>query len=310
MQRFKQVAKQQVSKIPMLHNLLWRSKMRLNNSNSSVKIVTFQDATTYILTWLKTLPNDYDLVIGIPRSGLWVASTIALKLGKPLSTPTAYVRGETWQSLHIQKRDVHSVLLVEDDVLYGKQILKAKQQLQQFQPSLKVTTASLFATSNGRKLVDYCYQIRNPPLLYEWTLLTNLASMGKLAVDMDGVLCEECPPNIDNNEATYIDWLQNAKPYMIPQYPVEAVITSRLEKYREHTEAWLKKHGVQYKQLHMLNVPSKRDRNLETIIQHKATALKVVQPFWYWESNQIEAQAIKTKTHIPVLCTATLRLLL
>jgi len=245
MQSLKQISQQQLRKIPMLHHILWKAKAKLATT-SHLKVVTVKEATTYILEFAKQLPSSFDCVIGIPRSGLWVAAIIALKYGKPLSTPTGYVRGEVWQSLHIQKRDVRSILLVEDDVIYGKQILKAKQQLLKFQPNLKITTASLFATTKGSKLIDYCYQIRNPPLLYEWTLLTNMAGLGKLAVDMDGVLCEECPASYDADEQKYLEWLPNAKPYMIPQYQVEAVVTSRLEKYRAQTEAWLKKNRVQY----------------------------------------------------------------
>jgi hypothetical protein len=76
--------------------------------------------------------------------------------------------------LHVKKPPVNRVLLVEDDVIYGKQILKAYQQLKQFNPELEVDTASLFATSQGKRLANHVYQVRNPPLLHEWTLLTNI----------------------------------------------------------------------------------------------------------------------------------------
>lgn len=309
MESLKQISRQQLGKVPLLYHFLWKAKAKLS-ATTHLKVVTVKEATEYILDWVKQIPNNYDCVIGIPRSGLWVASVLALKFGKPLSTPNAFMQGEVWQSLHVKRQDVRSILLVEDDVIYGKQILKAKQQLEQFDSSLRIDTASLFATSKGRKLIDYCYQIRNPPLLYEWVLLTNMAELGKLAVDMDGVLCEECPVGYDADEEKYAKWLETAKPYMIPQYPVEAVVTSRLEKYRVQTEIWLQKHNVKYNVLCMLQLPSKQDRTLENIIEHKVKVLNVVKPFWYWESNMVEAEAIKSKAHLPTLCVGNMMLLL
>ena len=43
-------------------------------------------------------------------------------------------------------------------------------------------------------------------------------------------------------------------------YEINTIVTSRLEKYREPTEKWLKDHGVKYKQLIMLDLPSAEER--------------------------------------------------
>lgn len=265
--------------------------MVISYGNRRIKIVTFHDAVNAIEKWSRQLPN-YDLFIGIPRSGLMVASVLALKRGKPLSTPTSFLRGETWQSLHVEKSTVKRVLLVEDDIIYGKQISKAYAQLKTVFPTLQIDMASLYVTSQSKHAVNYYFAVKNPPLLYEWTLLTNMATMGKLAVDMDGVLCGD-----------------NMEPFMIPQFPVEAVITSRLEWQRQETEEWLRKHNVRYKQLLMLNLAQTTQKTLDAIINHKVEAIKQVKPFWFWESNPVEAVGIRDRTGIPVLCTATLELL-
>ncbi len=299
--------RKQLAKVPLLYHLLWRTKMVLSNGSRRIKVVTIQDATELVLNWAKKIQNDYDCIIGIPRSGLWVASILALKFGKPLATPNSFVSGEIWHSLHVEKSPIHRVLVVEDDVLYGRQINKAVKQLRTFDPSLQIETASLFVTSQSKGVLDFYYAIKNPPLLYEWTLLTNLKGMGKLAVDMDGVLCEECP--CDKNESAYLQWVKTAKPYMIPQFPIDAVVTSRLECYREQTETWLRNHGVKYRELFMLNLTAKKERCLETIIAHKVNSINSVKPFWFWESNSIEAEAIRNKANLPVLCIATLELL-
>jgi adenine/guanine phosphoribosyltransferase-like PRPP-binding protein len=41
----------------------------------------------YVDEWVKTFDIQYDLIIGIPRSGLLVGCMIATKLAKPLATP-------------------------------------------------------------------------------------------------------------------------------------------------------------------------------------------------------------------------------
>jgi len=307
--RLRQIIRENRSKVPLLYYLLWKGKMVLSTGSSHVKVVTIQEATALTLKWAEKLPNNYDAIIGIARSGLWIASILALKFGRPLSTPNNFVHGEVWQSLHVEKPKIHSVLLVEDDVIHGRQIRRAYRQLKQFDSTLKIETASLFVTSEAKNLIDYYYAVRNPPLLYEWTLLTNMGEIGKIAVDMDGVLCENCPSEIDLNEDRYIKWLETAKPYLIPQFQIDAIVTARLEKYRELTEAWLKKHGVKYKSLFMLKVPSKKERNFDVIINHKADVIRSVQPFWFWESNMMEAEAIKRKVRLPVLCIGNMTLL-
>ena len=307
--RLRQIIRERTGKIPMLSYLLWKGKIVLSTGSPHVKVVTIREATALTLKWAESLPNKFDVIIGVPRSGLWIASILALKFGRPLSTPNAFVHGEVWQSLHVKKSNVHNVLLVEDDVIHGRQIGKAYRQLKQFDSTLKIETASLFVTSEAKNIPDYYHAVSNPPLLYEWTLLTNMGDVGKIAVDMDGVLCENCPSEVDLDENRYIRWLENAKAYLIPQFEIDAIVTSRLEKYRELTEAWLKKHDVKYKSLFMLKVPSKRERNFDVIINHKADAIRKVQPFWFWESNIMEAEAIKRKVRLPVLCIGNMTLL-
>jgi hypothetical protein len=53
----------------------------------NIEFITFQQLTEWTIEWTKRLPQDYDVIVGIPRSGLIVASIIACRLGKPLTTP-------------------------------------------------------------------------------------------------------------------------------------------------------------------------------------------------------------------------------
>ncbi|WP_287092247.1 hypothetical protein [Mesorhizobium sp.] len=55
-------------------------------------------------------------------------------------------------------------------------------------------------------------------------------------------------------------FLSEALPLFGPTRKIGWLVTSRLEKYRNHTEAWLQKHDIKYDKLIMLELPSKAER--------------------------------------------------
>jgi len=63
-----------------------------------IKFVTMDNAVIWTNEWAKFFLNTFDIVIGIPRSGLLIANILSLKLGKPLSTPDLFCRDEFWTS--------------------------------------------------------------------------------------------------------------------------------------------------------------------------------------------------------------------
>jgi uncharacterized HAD superfamily protein len=279
---------------------------------SAYDFYTIQDLTAWTLDWIKSFPEHYDVIIGIPRSGLIVASIIACKMGKPLSTPDKFLKGEYWlptKDKTIKVEKIKSVLLVDDAAGNEKGTLYSTyQELKRHFPELRIIKGSLIvSTKNAKRIVDLYYKTLTKGAFFEW----NLAHCERkpLGVDIDGVLCEEPPPEVDANEEKYVAWISNAKPNLIPTYTIEVIVTNRLEKYRTITEEWLKRHNVKYKHLIMLNLPSKRLRTPENMIGNKIKAVKQFDLKWFWESSWTEAQAIYKACHIPVLCTDRMVLL-
>ena len=166
-------------------------------------------------------------------------------------------------------------------------------------PDVTVRTAALVVTEETKSHVDLYYKQMHFPRAAEWTLMHH--KRGKLASDLDGVLCENCPKGIDSDEKRYIEWMQNAKPYLIPAFEIDFIITSRLEKYRLQTEAWLQKHGVRYKDLLMWDIPSKADRK-GRYAEHKINQIIRIKPDLFWESTLSQAQKIHSQAGIPCLC--------
>ena len=260
----------------------------------------------YTEEWAQTLPNEYDLIIGVPRGGLLVAGILSSKFNKPLTTPENFLNGKNfWFSKDCKTLDASNfktALIVEDSIGSGKRLKPYIEKIKAKNPNLDIKVGALFKNHNSVYPIDVFYKEKFPPIIFEWNLLTACHAWGALCVDMDGVLCKECPSEFDDDGEKYRQWLRSVKPHLIPAYRIEAVITSRLEKYRTETEAWLKANDVNYGQLIMLDLPSKELRTFEAIVKHKSDAINKIKPFWYWESSANEAKEIRLLVKCHILC--------
>ncbi len=269
-------------------------------SGSNIKFISTEQLISWTNKWLNFIPNNYDIIIGIPRSGLLVASIISLKFAKPLSTPELFIKNIIWSSIEIKSpKKYKNVLLVDDTISSGKTMRNSLELLLSNYEGINVTTAALIATPKSKSLVDTYYKIIPEPRIFEWNMMH--AKKGKTCFDMDGVLCENCPPGVDADEEKYIKWIQSAKPYLIPSYTIDAIISNRLEKYRKDTEIWLKKHNVKYKKLILWDIESKDKRNGQYAKQ-KIKAIKLIKPDIYFESSLSESEEIWKATGIQVMC--------
>jgi len=291
-------------------------RLKRNLTGKKFNFVSVDLASYWTLEWIKTFPERYDLVVGVPRSGMFIASLIALKLGKGLTTPELLVEGKYWHSNFVKDRapitsDTH-VLLVDDAMDTGRAMTRAMQQIRSVNSDIKVSRACLIVREEAIPDVDLYFKVIPAPRVYEWNILhRKIASYwghGRLAVDMDGVLCANCPPGVDQDEKLYLEWITAANPYLIPAFEIDAIVTSRLEKYREATEDWLRKHNVLYKKLYMWDVASKDERKGK-FAKYKIDELLRIKPDMFWESSAEQSEAIWKKTGIPTLCIDTMNLL-
>jgi uncharacterized HAD superfamily protein len=148
--------------------------------------------------------------------------------------------------------------VVDDSIKFGRQLESVKDKLSQFK-FIDFKYLTVFATSESRFLVDYCIEIIDQPRIFQWNLL-NSWIFEYSCVDIDGVLCEDPSEEQNDDGVNYLHFLQHARPKYLPPCKVDVLVTSRLEKYRSQTEAWLKKHDIQYHKLEMLDLPDKETR--------------------------------------------------
>ena len=296
------------SKSPPTSRLYLRARnLKRNLKGRRLKFVSVDNAIIWTLEWVKSFPHSYDLVVGIPRSGLFIASLVAIKLGQPLTTPDLLQQGRFWHSKKIKNRpdvgNIGRLLLVDDSIDTGRTMDDAIETIRVVNPDVKISRACLIARDESRSLVDLYHEIVAPPRIFEWNLLhRKLGSHmehGRLAVDLDGVLCDDTPEVADEDEATYLERLQSARRYLVPAFEIDCVISDRAEKYRPQTEAWLADNDVRYQELIM------RDQ----LARHKIDCLLRLKPDMVWAGNWDQAQSIWHGTRIPTLCIDRMTLL-
>lgn len=273
--------------------------------------VTYEDGFALASQWAEHLPKDFDCIIGVPRNGLMIASALASKMGKPLSTTDNFVRGIVWFSKDVEKpKTYRKVLLVEDAINEGRSMQRDYELLRSFNCDLIIKRASLFAKGSSTNWLDY-YYLNHSVGPMEWNLLTSMGAIyGKVAVDIDGVLCQNCFINEVAEPKKYETWLSSVEPLLLPAYPIEAVITGRIERYRPATDLWLKLHGVKYNKLIMFNSENPGERTLKNVAHFKADNAIAVGAEWFWESSFLVAREVARLTHIPVYCVETRQILM
>lgn len=272
------------------------------------------DLSVLTSKYASKIPQGVDLVVGIPRSGTLMASLIALKMNLPLTDLYAFVRNDDLkrgntrnykQEALVKPQDAKQILLVDDSIATGNSMRAAVARIREVY-SGSVVTMVAFAQQHNVADVDVHLEIVEMPRVFEWNIMHHHV-ITQACVDIDGVLCVD--PNMAENDdgAHYREFLLTAKPLFIPSVQVAHLVTSRLEKYRPETEAWLKRHGVSYGKLHMLDLPSAAERRrLNAAHTFKARIYQEqLHAILFVEGEERQAREIMRLSNKSVYCTAT-----
>jgi hypoxanthine phosphoribosyltransferase len=280
------------------------------------------DANTYITTerlaadtvrLARELPADIDLVVAIPRSGLIPGSVLAATLHAPLHT----VRGTRVQHAghgarldreKHQALEPRHVLIVDDTAARGRAMTAALPVVARAFPRARVTRAVIYSHPAGRHAVDLCAAILPGPHYLAWNW-ANAGHGASMAMDFDGVLCEDCPGGSDDDGERYARFLATTRPLAWPRRrPIHTIITARHRRYEGQTRDWLGRHGLAVDHLVM------RDWDLDPatpfaqqIAAWKALHLSRTGLPLMAESCPIQAEAIARLTGKAVLCPAAER---
>jgi hypothetical protein len=255
-------------------------------------------------------------IVGIPRSGMMCAAALAASLHLPLFelSPHNDLRQigkgtRCWWEDGSRKDGTYFV--IDDSVYGGDSISMARASM--VHPAV---FAAAIVTPEKAHLVDcYAEQLASPHL-FEWNFFNNAIIEGRsidprlrggVAFDFDGVLCED-PPVLDADGGSQLEeygrWIDNARPKHLPRYcSIPLIVTFRLERWRERTDAWLRRYGVQCDALVMSPYETASERNANfNAGEHKGKAVLGYECSMMVESDPRQALVIHQATQRPVLC--------
>lgn len=217
---------------------------------------TYAQAAQDIREWSSRLPH-FAAIAGIPASGTIIATMLARWRHCHYVELADLLAGKTpWAQPHRRnipaQPEAGPVLIVDDTCWTGRTILELKERIALAGVKADISYGALyygdggkaFLDHPGRRLPEFCHT-------FEWNMLRDIL-VKRFVFDLDGVLCEDwARPDTGNHEQDHLHHLANARPLYRPCYPVKAIVTARLEKFREVTELWLKKNGIRYGELVM-----------------------------------------------------------
>lgn len=206
--------------------------------------------------------KNYNLVVGIPRSGMIPAYMLGLRLNLPVIDLEGFLNGnEPVGGRRLGVTDlsaVNNILVVDDSIRFGGQLLTVKEKLQQ-KPTYNYGFCMPFATTENRHLVDHSFELIDKPRIFQWNIMHSWI-YEQSCVDIDGVLCDDPKEEENDDGEKYLHFLLNAPLKYKPSSNVHTLVTNRLEKYRTQTEQWLHRQGIKYKELLMLDLPDRATR--------------------------------------------------
>lgn len=253
--------------------------------------------------------ENFDLIVGIPRSGMIPAYMISAYLNVDCTDLDSFINNNklqrgitrTTKASLSYPHDAKKVLIIDDSVYSGKSMKLALDKIGN-ELSLKVKTLAIYAHTNNTDYTDYCFEKLDGKKLFEWGIFHNNI-ISNCCFDIDGVLCRDPLPEEDKEESSYLNFIENAEPLFLPTGKVHSLVTNRLEKYREMTEKWLKKHHVEYDNLIMIQVSNKEDKNrIDPSIDNKAKYYKKTNTELFIESSIEQAEKIAVFSGKPVYC--------
>lgn len=246
----------------------------------------------------------YDVVVGIPRSGMIPAAIVATQLQMPLADVGGFAKGIVNGRGGKGIEGAQRVLLVDDSVNKGRAMATASAIVKQRAKS--VTRLAVYGPYQGEgDLVDIAFEECPGPRVFAWNMAKH-KRMARWGFDFDGVLCRD-PVNAENDDGErYGAFLRDAEPSFLPRRPIGHIVTCRLERYRAACEDWLHRHGVEFGELHMMPFETKAERMAAgNRGGWKAGIVRSIGVELFIESCPKQAGIIARDAGVPVWCTRT-----
>lgn len=273
---------------------------------------SISDLNEAIVLNLGRIPCDIDLVVGVPRSGLLAANLLSLAMNIPLTDLDSFLDGREYTSGTTKPvRRIsdplrrRKVLLLDDSISTGNAMREVRQRISEARIDAEIIYAAVYGIHDHHAEVDLVLEKVALPRIFQWNFMHHNV-LERSCVDIDGVLCLDPDERENDDGPAYLEFLRNAIPYHSTTRKIGWLVTSRLEKYRPQTEAWLSKSGISYNNLIMLDLASKKERQrLGAHGTFKGDFYRSCDSPLFIESEARQADVIAARSGKPVLCIET-----
>jgi orotate phosphoribosyltransferase len=255
--------------------------------------------------WIVDLPDDLDLIVGIPRSGMLVSNLLSLHLNLPMTDIEGLRDGRLLQTGErydgeFDIGEFSKILVVDDTVYTGTAMTDARSTIDDLDLSADVYYGAVYVDAGSEEFVDTHAQTLDFPRVFEWNMMHH-DFLEESCVDLDGILCRDPTPEENDDGPKYREFITTVDPICVPSVTIGKIVTCRLEKYRSETAAWLDEHGIEYDELVMMQYPDKAARVAAgNHGEYKAGVYQSADAKLFIESSHSQARTIATRTSKPV----------
>ncbi|WP_111414440.1 phosphoribosyltransferase family protein [Billgrantia lactosivorans] len=249
------------------------------------------------------LRGDWDLVVGIPRSGMIPAFMIALMLNLDCVDLAAWVsnaplkRGVTRNQRHrlTHPHEAQRVLLVDDSILSGRSL---RRELEALPEPLRrrATTLAVYSSRLVRRDVDIVLCYLSHPRVFEWNVYHHPV-VARACMSLEGVIAPVEDPLLAMGEAV--------PALLVPSETIRLLVSRRPESSRVSVERWLDAAGVKYASLAMLGDAVVDSHRPPALAQAKAGIYARSDARLYYEADDAQARLIVKQSNKPVFCVGT-----
>lgn len=267
---------------------------------------SFADMNSTIIRSRHRLPDKIDLVVGIPRSGLVAGNFLSLALNAPLTDLTGLLENRLFEAGKTKKRPDferalspdRTVVVIDDTIGSGRAFQETRARIEEAGLAGNFIFCAVYAELDFHPDADVVFEGVGRPVLCEWNIMHDKL-LADCCVDIDGVICSNCPPDHDDDGERYLNFLRTVSPLYLPTREIGYLVTGRKEKYRAETEAWMARHNIKYRELVML------DDGKDDHAKHKAEFFGSVNAALFIESEYVQAEEIAKISGKPVLSMET-----
>ena len=135
------------------------------------------DLNKILLKRLSILPRDFDLIVGVPRSGMLPANLLALYLNRPYTDLQSFLNGHIYKAgergQFFDIKSFRKVLVVDDSVSSGSAMDKVKASLEAIKDEFDFSYCAIYMVPGKEKTVDYFFESVPLPRYFQWNIMNH-----------------------------------------------------------------------------------------------------------------------------------------